>query len=90
MQLGADEYWGCSRLTCSRRTILTRKSLVGRCDDVGDIRESLKRDDPFEDELMLWNDTNHLVGISSASHLSQARPTAGPAFGECRMRSASA
>jgi hypothetical protein len=39
--------------------------VIGRSpsDDVASVRELVERVDQSEDELLLWHDLNHLVGI---------------------------
>ena len=64
VQLGTDDYWG---LFSPEMFVAndSKPELVGRSlsDDVSDLRESLRNDDPSEDELMLWHDMDHLAGI---------------------------
>lgn len=64
VQLRADEYWGLFS-PAMFQSDGSRPKIVGRSlsDDVADLRKSLTREDPFEDELSLWHDMNHLVGI---------------------------
>jgi hypothetical protein len=64
VQLSADEYWGLfsPEMFASDGS---KPSLVGRqlSDDVASIRELIGRGDAFEDDLLLWHDLNHFVGI---------------------------
>ena len=63
VRLGADAYWG----TFSPDVFYdTEPEVMGRLlsDDVNSIRELINRSqDAEEDDLMLWHDLNHLVGI---------------------------
>jgi hypothetical protein len=62
LDLGADEYWSLwpSESFDAPEPRLLRGSLV---DDVNSVREFLDRDDRSEDEVLLWHEMNHLIGI---------------------------
>jgi hypothetical protein len=62
VQLGADEYLGlfAPEMFEPQPPVVLWRSLA---DDVHEIRHMLSRADASEDELLLWHDMNHLVGI---------------------------
>ena len=64
MQLGTDQYWGFFSPDMFQADD-SQPAILGRslADDVAEIRKTSTREDPFEDDLMLWHDLNHLVGI---------------------------
>jgi hypothetical protein len=64
VSLGADNYWGLFSPDMFAADD-SKPPVLGRTlsDDVESIRDLLLRGDRSEDEMMLWHDLNHLVGV---------------------------
>lgn len=64
VHLARDQYWGLFSPEMFAADG-SRPEVMGRLlsDDVNSVRELLDRSDTSEDELLLWHDLNHLVGI---------------------------
>jgi hypothetical protein len=65
VELRADVYWGLFAPDMFSPEE-GQPEVLGRSltDDIAELRGLLARpEDPFEDDLVLWHDLNHLVGI---------------------------